>query len=74
MEEKTYTIMVQGHNWRGEDHERKWTLRCTEAELENVAKVWLWEYNSKYRYVCCIANEGNYIDNNHFTHLFQDCM
>ena len=50
------------------------TVTCTKDELDNIADVWLMEYNNKYDFVCCIANEGNYVDNSNWTILYQDCM
>ena len=78
MEQKrTYTIMIQGYIGVGagrDPHERKMTTTCTKAELDNIAKVWLMEYNNKYDFVCCIANEGDYVDNRNWSIMYQDCM
>ena len=55
-------------------HERKMTTSCTRKELDSIANDWLKEYNGRYDYVCCIANEGDTADNRHFSIMYQDCM
>ena len=78
MEQKqTYTIMIQGYIGVGpnrDPHLRKMTTTCTKEELDNIANVWLMEYNAKYDFVCCIANDGDYVDNSHWEYMYQDCM